>query len=190
MVGLAFGTLSTFVPLYVAETGVNLNVGLIYTTSAVSSFIARLLVGRASDQHGRGRFITASLSIYSLAMALFWLADSASWFLLAGMVQGIGAGTLIPMVAALMSDRSDVSDRGRTFGLAMIGFDIGIALAGPVLGTVADSFSYRDIFGLCALLILVALGIFITSSSKDLPHSLRFALTGGRDVYAIRPLDG
>jgi predicted MFS family arabinose efflux permease len=71
----------------------------------------------------------------------------------------------------------------------MIGFDIGIALAGPVLGTIADNLSYRDIFGLCALLILVALGIFITSSSKDLPHSLRFALTGGRDIYAIKPLD-
>lgn len=190
MVGLAFGTLSTFVPLYVAEAGVNLNVGLIYTASAIASFIARLVVGRASDQHGRGRFITASLSIYSLAMVLFWLANSASWFLLAGMVQGIGAGTLIPMVAVLMSDRSNAGDRGRTFGLAMVGFDIGIALAGPVLGTVADSLSYRDIFGLCALLILVALGIFITSSSKDLPHSLRFALTGGRDIYAIKPLDG
>lgn len=190
MVGLAFGTLSTFVPLYVAEAGVSLNVGLIYTASAIASFIARLVVGRASDQHGRGRFITASLSIYSLAMALFWLADSASWFLLAGVVQGIGAGTLIPMVAALMSDRSDVGDRGRTFGLAMIGFDIGIALAGPVLGTVADNLSYRDIFGLCSLLILVALGIFITSSSKDLSHSLRFALTGGRDIYAVKPLDG
>ena len=189
MVGLAFGTLSTFVPLYVAEAGVNLNVGLIYTASAIASFIARLVVGRASDQHGRGRFITASLSIYSLAMAIFWLAHSPSWFLLAGTVQGIGAGTLIPMVAALMSDRSDVGDRGRTFGLAMIGFDIGIALAGPVLGTIADNLSYRDIFGLCALLILVALGIFITSSSKDLPHSLRFALTGGRDIYAIKPLD-
>ena len=189
MVGLAFGTLSTFVPLYVAEAGVNLNVGLIYTASAIASFIARLVVGRASDQHGRGRFITASLSIYSLAMAIFWLAHSPSWFLLAGTVQGIGAGTLIPMVAALMSDRSDVGDRGRTFGLAMIGFDIGIALAGPVLGTIADNLSYRDIFGLCALLLLVALGIFITSSSKDLPHSLRFALTGGRDIYAIKPLD-
>ncbi len=189
IVGLAFGTLSTFVPLYVAEVGVNLNVGFIYTASAIASFISRLVVGRASDRHGRGRFITASLSLYSLAMAIFWLARSPAGFLLAGMVQGLAAGTLIPMVAALMGDRSDVGDRGRTFGLAMIGFDVGIALAGPVLGTIADSLSYRDIFGLCALLILVALGIFITSSSKDLPHSLRFALTGGRDVYAVNALE-
>jgi hypothetical protein len=31
----------------------------------------------------------------------------------------------------------------------------------------------------------VGMLIFITASSKDLRHSLRFALGGGRDVYAV-----
>jgi MFS family permease len=185
LVGLAFGTLSTFVPLYVREAGLALNVGLIYTASAIASFISRLVVGRASDRHGRGRFITASLAIYSLAMGLFWLAKSAPLFLLAGMIQGFAAGTLIPMIAALMGDRSSPSDRGRTFGLTMVGFDVGIALAGPVFGTIADSLGYRGIFGLSGLMTLVGLVVFVTASSKDLPHSLRFALGQGRDVYAV-----
>jgi MFS family permease len=185
LVGLAFGTLSTFVPLYVREAGLGLNVGLIYTASAVASFTSRLVVGRASDRHGRGRFITASLAIYSLAMAMFWLADSAPLFLLAGVIQGFGAGTLIPMIAALMGDRSSPADRGRTFGLAMVGFDVGIALAGPIFGTIADALSYRGIFGLAGVMTLTGLLIFITACSKDLPHSLRFALGQGRDIYAV-----
>jgi len=185
LVGLAFGTLSTFVPLYVREAGVGLNVGLIYTASAVASFTSRLVVGRASDRHGRGRFITASLAIYSLAMGMFWLADSAPLFLLAGVIQGMAGGTLIPMIAALMGDRSSPADRGRTFGLAMVGFDVGIALAGPIFGTLADAISYRGIFGLSGVMTLVGLVIFITASSQDLPHSLRFALGQGRDIYAV-----
>ena len=185
LVGLAFGTLSTFVPLYVREAGLALNVGLIYTASAVASFTSRLVVGRASDRYGRGRFITASLLIYSLAMGMFWLADSAPLFLLAGVIQGFGAGTLIPMIAALMGDRSSPADRGRTFGLAMVGFDVGIALAGPVFGTIADVLSYRGIFGLSGLMTLAGLVIFITACSKDLPHSLRFALGEGQDIYAV-----
>ena len=95
------------------------------------------------------------------------------------------AGTLIPMVAALTSDRSTPRERGRTFGLVMVGFDVGIALAGPVLGTLADSLSYRNIFGLAALLVLMGFVVFITGSSKDLSHSLEFSLAGGRDVYAV-----
>lgn len=190
LVGLAFGTLSTFVPLYVREAGLALNVGLIYTASAVASFTSRIVVGRASDRHGRGRFITASLLIYSLAMGMFWLADSAPLFLLAGVIQGFGAGTLIPMIAALMGDRSSPADRGRTFGLAMVGFDVGIALAGPIFGTIADALSYRGIFGLSGVMTLAGLVIFITASSKDLPHSLRFALGQGRDIYAVDPWQG
>ncbi|HSM80371.1 MAG TPA: MFS transporter, partial [Nodosilinea sp.] len=185
LVGLAFGTLSTFVPLYVREAGLTLNVGLIYTASALASFMSRLVAGRASDRYGRGRFITASLLIYSLAMGMFWLARSAPMFLLAGLVQGFAGGTLIPMIAALMGDRSSPSDRGRTFGLAMVGFDIGIALAGPIFGTIADALSYRGIFGLSGLMTLVGLVIFATANSKDLGHSLRFALGHGPDVYAI-----
>jgi MFS family permease len=185
LVGLAFGTLSTFVPLYVRETGLALNVGLIYTASAIASFISRLLVGRASDIHGRGRFITASLGIYSLSMVVFWLADSAPIFLLAGLIQGFAAGTLIPMIAALMGDRSEANERGRTFGLVMVGFDLGIAFAGPVFGTIADSLGYRNVFGLAGLMTFVGMLIFITASSKDLRHSVHFALGGGRDIYAV-----
>jgi MFS family permease len=185
LVGLAFGTLSTFVPLYVRETGLALNVGLIYTASAIASFISRLLVGRASDLHGRGRFITASLGIYSLAMMVFWLADSAPLFLLAGLIQGFAAGTLIPMIAALMGDRSLPNERGRTFGLAMVGFDLGIAFAGPIFGTIADGLGYRGVFGLAGLMTFTGMLIFITASSKDLPHSIRFALGDGSDVYAV-----
>lgn len=185
LVGLAFGTLSTFVPLYVREAGLSLNVGLIYTASAIASFSSRLLVGRASDRHGRGRFITASLACYTVAMLLFWLADSAPEFLLAGLVQGLAAGTLIPMIAALMADRSHPNERGRMFGLAMVGFDLGIALAGPILGWVADLVSFRGSFGLACLMTLLGLVIFVTASSKDMAHSLRFSLSHGRDVYAV-----
>ncbi len=185
LVGLAFGTLSTFVPLYVREVGLDLNVGLIYTASALASFISRLMVGRASDLHGRGRFITASLGLYSLSMAVFWLANSAPIFLLAGLIQGFAAGTLIPMIAALMGDRSLPNERGRTFGLAMVGFDLGIAFAGPIFGTIADGLGYRGIFGLAGVMTFMGMLIFVTTSSKTLSYSLQFALGGGTDVYAV-----
>ncbi len=185
LVGLAFGNLATFVPLFVRESGIALNVGLIYTASAIASFAIRLLVGRASDRYGRGRFITISLLFYTLAMASFWLATGPVTLLLAGLIQGCAAGTLIPMIAALMGDRAQPDERGKVFGLAMVGFDIGIALAGPLFGRFADWISYRDSFALAALMTLAGLVIFISSSSKDLAHSLRFALSHGRDVYAV-----
>jgi MFS family permease len=185
LVGLAFGMLSTFVPLFIKEVGVTLNVGLFYTAAALASFSARLIVGRASDRYGRGLFISISLVFYALSMVMLWRASSVTLFLLAGVLEGAGAGTLIPMIAALMADRSTINERGRTFGLCMVGFDVGIAIAGPALGAVANQIGYRSSFGICALLALLSLIIFLTLSSKDLRHSLRFALGRGRDIYAI-----
>lgn len=185
LVGLAFGTLSTFVPLFIKSTGVELNAGLFYAAAAIASFSVRIVTGRASDLYGRGLFITVSLILYTLSMLSLWTADSSVAFLIAAIVEGTGAGILIPMVAAMMADRSLPQERGRIFGLCMVGFDVGIAIAGPVLGSVAEQLGYRQIFGFASGLTFLAIIVFLTQSSKDLPHSLRFALGRGRDVYAL-----
>ncbi len=188
LIGLVFGTLSTFVPLYIDQEQVALNAGLFYTAAAIASFNVRLITGRASDRVGRGLFITISLVFYSLAMVMLWLANSAPSFLLAGFIEGLGAGILIPMMVALMADRSRMDERGRVYSLCVGGFDLGIAIAGPVLGSIAGYTGYRATFGFAAGLAFLALIIFLTQASKDLRHSLRFALGHGRDVYALEPV--
>lgn len=187
LVGLTFGALSTFTPLYIREVGVSLNAGLFYTATAITGFAIRFLVGPASDRHGRGVFISLSLVLYTLSMLMLWRANSVTMFLLAGAVEGAAAGTLIPMMAALMADRSQTDERGRTFGLVMVGFDAGIAIAGPLFGLMATGIGYRGVFAVCAGLTLVSMIVFLTQSSKDLRHSLRFSLGQGGDFYAVNP---
>lgn len=185
IVGLTFGCLSTFVPLFIREVGVELNVGLFYTAAAIASFSVRLVVGPLSDRIGRGVFISISLVFYFTAMTMLWQANTAQTFLLAGVLEGAGAGTLIPMIAALMADRSHPNERGRTFGVCMLGFDAGLALAGPVIGSFADQIGYRGIFGFCSGLVCLGLLIFMTQSNKTVAHSVRFALGLDADAHAI-----
>lgn len=185
LIGLAFGTLSTFIPLLIQETGVNFNAGLFYTAAAFSSFAVRLPTGRASDRYGRGLFITISLSFYTTAMLLIWQAQSVAVFLLAGLLEGAGAGILIPMMIALVADRSEPLERGRVFGLCMAGFDLGMAIAGPILGFFADQLGYRELFRQAGFLAFLALVVFTSLCSKDFTHSIRFALGRGRDLYAL-----
>ncbi|MGF1515141.1 MAG: MFS transporter [Elainellaceae cyanobacterium] len=185
MVGVAFGAISTFVPLYIRDTVADFNVGLFYTAAAIASFSVRLLTGRASDHHGRGRFISLSLLLYGSAMVVLWQAEGAPAFLLGAALQGAGAGIIIPTMAALMADRSRPDERGRIFGLCMVGFDLGLAMAGPVLGSFAGAIGYSGVFGLAAGLIFLGLLVFVTFSSKDLAHSLQFSLGEGRDLYAV-----
>ncbi|MBE9162184.1 MULTISPECIES: MFS transporter [Microcoleaceae] len=185
LVGLVFGTLSTFMPLFLQETKVNLNPGLFYSTGAVASFGVRLLTGRASDKYGRGLFISAGLICYSVSMLLLYFANNSNAFLLAALFEGVAGGTVMPMMVTLMSDRCEPQERGRLFSLCIGGFDLGIALAGPILGFAAEQVGYRNMFGLAAAVSVLAFLIFVTLSSKSLSHSLQFAIGRGKDVYAL-----
>ncbi|BAY46369.1 general substrate transporter [Scytonema sp. HK-05] len=186
IVGLAFGALHTFIPLFIKSTGVNLNPGLFYTAGAVASFGIRIFTGKASDRLGRGLFITLSLVFYTLSMSILWLANSPTAFLFAAMIEGAASGTLIPMIAAMMVDRAQPYERGQIFAICLMGMDVGIAIAAPAFGSVAEYIGYRNMFGLCALLTFLGILIFLTLSSKDLPSSLRFALGRGQDAYALK----
>ncbi|MBD2073464.1 MFS transporter [Phormidium sp. FACHB-592] len=185
LAGMAFGVLSTFVPLFIQEAGVNLNAGLFYTAAAVASFSVRLLTGRASDRHGRGRFITLGLLLYAVTMLLLWSARSTDVFLLAGLLEGAGIGIFLPLMIALVADRSEAHERGRVFSLCVGGFDLGIAIAGPTLGLFAEQIGYRGLFGLSSGLVFLSVIVFVTQSSKTLSQSLRFAFGEGRDFYAL-----
>lgn len=188
LIGIAFGMLAIFVPLFIKSTGVNLNPGLFYTAAAIASFTVRILVGGASDRLGRGRFITMSLVLYICSFGLLYQAHTPAIFLLAGFLEGAASGIFIPMMITLTADRSHPHERGRVFGLTLAGFDLGMAIAGPIFGYFALSMGYRSLFGVAALIAGLALVIFVTLCSKNLRYSLQFSLSHGQDFYALRQM--
>ena len=133
-IGLVFGTLIAFLPLFIGELGLDFNVGLFYTAVAITSFSVRLFVGKASDRYGRGLFISMALVCYIISMSILTVAQTPVMFILAAIAEGAGAGVLIPLTLALVSDRSYANERGKVFAFCMGGFDVGIALGGPTFG--------------------------------------------------------
>ncbi|MFM6118548.1 MAG: MFS transporter, partial [Sphaerospermopsis kisseleviana] len=186
LIGLSLGTIHTFIALYIKSTGVDLNAGLFFTAAAIASFSIRLFAGKASDKYGRGLFVTFSLTAYTLAMILIWQANSALMFLIGAVVEGAASGTAIPMISAMMTDRALPHERGRIFGVSLMGFDVGLAIAGPVVGSIAQQMGYRSMFGFAMSLTLLAVLIFITQSSKNISQSFRFALGRGEDAYSLK----
>lgn len=146
MIGLAFGTLSTYVPLFIKSIQIDFNPGLFYTCAAITSFSSRVITGRISDRVGRGLFVTIGITCYCLSMFMIWQANTPLDFILAALVEGGGAGIMIPMLVVMMADRSHPQERGRIFSLCIGGFDVGIATAGPTLGLIAERSGYRNMF--------------------------------------------
>lgn len=185
LVGLAFGTLMAFLPLYVKTEGIALKPGLFFSTAAVTSFCMRLLAGAIARDWGAGLLMSLGLGSYGFAMGMLYHARSPEVFLLAAAIEGGGFGLLLPMVSVMMADRARPQERGRMFGLCLLGLDLGGAIAAPLFGLVAQHHGYRILFAIACGCTSLAFLLFATRSSKDIPHSLRFALGQGRDVYAL-----
>ncbi|MEH2369727.1 MFS transporter [Nostoc sp.] len=188
LVGLSLGAVHTFVSLFLKSTEVDFNGGLFFTAAAISSFSIRIFAGKASDRFGRGLFITFGIFCYVLALILLWQAYSPMVFLLAAIAEGAGGGTLISMMITMMADRSLPQERGKIFAICIAGLDLGIAIAAPLLGIIAELVGYRDMFGYGAAITSLALVLFLTHSSKNLSNSLRFALGLVPDAYALKNL--
>lgn len=185
MVGLIFGTTITFLPLYIQENSIALNAGLFYTVRAIASFVIRIFAGRASDKFGRGIFISAGLVFSLLDVLTLWTANSSNMVLLAAIFGGFANGLILPIMITLMTDRCPPDQRGKFFSLCIGGFDLGLAIAGPTFGLVAEQIGYRNMFAINASLAGIAIATFITLSNKDLPHSIRFAFGQGQDTCSV-----
>jgi MFS family permease len=185
LVGLVFGNLSAFLPLLIKAQHIPLNVGLFYMAAAIAGFTVRIPISSISDRYGRGLFIAVGLGFYTLSMLMIFVAHSAPNFIVAGMLEGIGANIAIPAIVTLLADRTVAAERGLVFSLAWSGFDLGMAFAGPTMGNLIPFIGLSNSFLISAGFAVVALVIFSTQSNRSLAESWRFAAGKVKDNFAV-----
>jgi MFS family permease len=183
LIGFPFGAIHTFVPLYIQSIKVGFNPGLFYTIAAIASFGARSIIGSRSDRYGRGVFIAGSLCCYTAGVACLATANSEMSFVFAAMLEGLGSGTLLPMTVALISDRSLPHQRGQVLSICITGLDLGIAIAAPIFGAIAQDVGFSGIFTIGTGMAASAIVVFLIWGNRNLRHSIGFCLGRDRDVY-------
>lgn len=185
LVGLAFGTISAFMPILMQQKSIEMNAGFFYIAAAISGFAIRIPLARLSDTWGRGIFISLGIFCYSLSLAIIFLATRDIHFIISGIVEGIGSGIVIPSVIALLADRTVPQERGYVFGLTWMGFDVGIALAGPLMGKMTYWVGINNIFAITTILCTLGLIVFATQSNLTVRDSWKFAIGRSSDHYAV-----
>ena len=185
MMGIIFGVIVAFLPLFIRTLNFEFSAGIFYTTAAIASFITRFITGKASDKYGRGLFIVISIIFFGATMTFLSYANSPLYLILAAICEGIGAGILIPLMIVLISDRCYSTERGKAYGLCLGGYDLGIAMGGPSFGYFAEKIGYSTLFFNATALAIIALFIFLTLSNKTILNSFKFSLGLAKDYYAI-----
>ncbi len=166
------------------------------------TYIATMpLAGRAADRYGLPRLFILALAVFAVGSVLSGLAQSLDQLIAARVVQGIGAGAVVPLATAGASHLFEGPSRARALGVVGAFTFLGMALGpfagatilqslqlGPALATAGTGESplaallapsWRWIFYLGAPLAILAM-IYTWAAAPAWP---RIQTRGGLDAF-------
>ena len=140
--------------------------------------LSQLVYGPLSDRFGRRIIVLTGLGICSLSSLLSAFAPTASFLLLARLVQGIGAGVTNSIFRAVMRDIFDGPQLAKLGSYVGVVFAVAPALAPIIGGYLHDLFGWRSSFIFLFFLIGAAwmtLWFYLPETNKQLnPHAAQF----------------
>lgn len=137
---------STAMPTIVAELG-GLNKFIwVFSAYMIATVIATPIFGKLSDMYGRKLFFLAGLVFFMIGSALCGTATDMVQLIIYRVIQGIGAGALMPIAFTVIFDIFPPEKRGKMQGL--FGGVFGLSsVFGPILGGYfTDQISWQWIF--------------------------------------------
>ncbi|HEX2967081.1 MAG TPA: MFS transporter, partial [Syntrophorhabdaceae bacterium] len=153
-----FGALAAFFPVYALQCGSD-NPGLLFSANAIMIIAARTIGGRTLDAFSRKNIMQVFIIVTMAAMIVLFFSKTTVWFVLAGLIWGMGNAFFNPACMAYALDYAENSS-GTAVGTFQVFMDLGMAL-GPVATGVFISFTgYKVMFAFLAFLCLVNLLYF------------------------------
>ena len=120
--------------------------GWVATAYILASVTFLLPAGRLADIHGRKRFLTYGIFIYTITSFLLSFAPSATVLIALRAAQGIGGAMIFSTGIAIVTSVFPAGERGKALGINVAVAYLGLTL-GPVLGgLLTQHFGWRSIF--------------------------------------------
>ncbi|MFC3899254.1 MFS transporter [Lentzea rhizosphaerae] len=151
-------------PDLAAEFGVSQSTVLWIINVYVLTLSALLLpLGAVGDRRGRKPVLVAGLVVFGVSNVIAGVAQSVEVVLAARVLSGIGAATIMPVTLAVITSTFPERERGRAIGVWT-----GVAGGGGLLGmflsaVLVDWASWRYLFVLPVVLVIVALAMTVRS---------------------------
>jgi DHA1 family multidrug resistance protein-like MFS transporter len=170
----AFGSLETFLPIYLEENlGYStFEIGLLFTAQILVATLTKPVMGKLSDRYGRVPLITLGLLLGGITMGIMLL--SGNFIVLAIVISlfGLGLATVTASTSALVADLSRVYSRGGALGVLSSIMDIGHSTGPMAAGILISAYSYQTAFiligaGLTAASISYGLGMWRLSARMN-----------------------
>jgi len=155
MLGLALGMLlasldqtvvGTALPRIVSEIGGMSLYSWLFTAYMLAETVVIPIAGKLSDRSGRKPIFLAGMAMFMAGSFLAGMSTSMDMLVACRFIQGLGAGTMMPISMATVADLYAPTERGKIQGMLGAVFALS-TIIGPLLGGyIVDNMDWRWVF--------------------------------------------
>ncbi|HTH98343.1 MAG TPA: arabinose transporter [Stellaceae bacterium] len=161
-----FGTIAAFLALRYAESHWA-HAGWALTGFGVAYLAMRLFFAGLPDKLGGKRVVIPCLIVEAAGLVLIWQSVHPLMALGGAMLTGLGYSLVFPSLGVEAVRHLAPDNRAMALGAYLACFDIGLAAAGPIMGTVAGSYGLPSAFLAAACAALLSLAVVVTLLGKN-----------------------
>ncbi len=165
IVTFGYGSIVTFIVIFGEERGIE-QIFLFYLFNAVLASASRPAAGKWFDRNGpRGLVLLCTLITFA-GMWVLSFAHSNVLIAAAGVLFGIGFGSLIPTLQSWTLSLTPPNRRGVANGMFFSAIDLGIGLSGLVFGVIAQYVETGRLFQISSIFLLIAIAMIMAEGRR------------------------
>jgi multidrug resistance protein len=161
--------LATAMPFIVTEIGGEALYSWVFSSYMLASLLTIPVFSKLADLYGKKLFYLLGMGFFAAGTLYGALAPNMENLIIARVIQGLGAGMMIPVSIALISDLFPPEKRGIMIG-AFSFVQLVANLLSPILGSViTKQLGWHWIFYITLMLVLVAILLVALDNKKTSP---------------------
>jgi EmrB/QacA subfamily drug resistance transporter len=168
---------STAMPAIVSDLGGFSLYSWVFSAYLLMNAVTVLIYGKLSDLFGRKPIITIGIILFLAGSVLCGFSQSMEQLILFRLIQGLGAGAVLPLATTIVGDIYTKEERAKIQGYLSSVWGIS-AISGPAIGgLLVEYVSWHYVFWInipLGLLSITALWLFLHEDVKKEKHKIDY----------------
>lgn len=160
LVGFSYGSILSFVPVFAEMKGLANVSSYFFLIFAVVMIVFRPYLGRAFDEKGARVVLVPSLIVFALGLILLSVMNTATIFLLAAAIIGLGYGSVLPGFQTLAVQHSGHKRTSQAMSTFFTLYDLGIALGAFTWGLISSQYGFQVMYIVSSIVVICTMFIF------------------------------
>lgn len=131
--------------------------------------LGSLFLAPRIDRFGAHRMLRLAMTLMPLALAISALAPIVAVLVLAQFAAGVASGVALPAIYASAADMAPPGRESKTIGVVLSGWMMSMVVGVSLSAIVADLTHWRVVYGLVALLAVLALALLALVKGRRAP---------------------